>query len=505
MGGGFDSSSGALGGGLGAGAFQGGGSSYDAIIKDLQERNKEEGQMRKGLWDAYVKEKTSVQEQAPPIFGPPGTPVPFTGNVLEAPVNVGIGLFNAIKQGLQGEESRVNPLSALSLGSRIPAAAMAPALGAGLMAYPSELGHGMTTPGFIGDLVKGLDPSLGLTDAQWEHESWSPYGTDWGGYLGAPVTNEQRGNRATIEPVGAWNPIGQNPNQDLQEALGPGFSFASFNTSVDPYGQFTADPDTPYLDPSIVSPRQRELLAQQGPVPTPFFGPTPGVIPGSGTPPKNTPIQDFIDRYFWAGDTEDIAQQDLDVFNLDRSMASNVNPPNLMDLNTPWDSVISPISHSDTMREYESRAAAERALYAQIVQQITQAAGQSGGGAPSVGTPAVGAPPVEALNPPDIVSPPSVVSPPVAAPPQEPRNPQPAFALRPRSPREDPVEPRNPIQTLVRTILAPREHLNQLAPHARRALRQGRMPDFSTIPDAQQDLVQAILSGPTKPLMMSDR
>jgi hypothetical protein len=92
----------------------------------------------------------------------------------------------------------------------------------------------------------------------------------------------------------------------------------------------------------------------------------------------------------------------------------------------------------------------------------------------------------------------------VVAPPQEPRNPQP-----PRGGREaanDPTpEPRNPIDTLVRAMLAPKSVMRQLAPHARKALRQGRMPDFSTLPDAQQDLVTQILTPPSKPLMRSDR
>jgi hypothetical protein len=88
--------------------------------------------------------------------------------------------------------------------------------GAGISTH-GKLGNAMITPGHIGALVQGPDYP-GLTPGQWEHESWSPYGTDWGGYLGAPVTNEQRGNRATIEPIGAWNYI-----DPRQQAIGKHF------------------------------------------------------------------------------------------------------------------------------------------------------------------------------------------------------------------------------------------------------------------------------------------
>jgi hypothetical protein len=181
---------------------------------------------------------------------------------------------------------------------------------------------------------------------------------------------------------------------------------------------------------------------------------------------------------------------DLSAFDLNRSLASTdvawgVNP-------------ISNISHSDTMSEYAERAAAERALYAQIAQQITQAAGQS---TPSTGTTVAG----PTTGSPTTGNPPTVNDPrpkPRPKPKPEPRNPQP-----PRG-RQDPrPEPRNPIDILVKTLLTPKRQMRQLAPHARKALREGRNPDFSMLPDYQQDLVSAILSGPSKPTYarMSDR
>ena len=191
----------------------------------------------------------------------------------------------------------------------------------------------------------------------------------------------------------------------------------------------------------------------------------------------------------------DLSQMDQDVLGLDRAMVSNY-------AGNPWGSSISNISHSDTEREYAERAAAERALYSQIAQQITQAAGQStpstGGGTTvagptggSTGGPTTGG--STTYNPPTINDPRPKPKP-------EPRNPQP-----PRGRQDPKPEPRNPIDILVKTLLTPERQMRQLAPHARKALREGRNPDFSMLPDYQQDLVRGILNPPKPTPRMSDR
>jgi hypothetical protein len=46
--------------------------------------------------------------------------------------------------------------------------------------------------------------------------------------------------------------------------------------------------------------------------------------------------------------------------------------------------------------------------------------------------------------------------------------------------------------------------MRQIAPHARKAIRQGREVDYSTLSDNQADLVRQVLSGPSKPIDYSN-
>jgi len=150
-----------------------------------------------------------------------------------------------------------------------------------------------------------------------------------------------------------------------------------------------------------------------------------------------------------------LSQMDQDVLGLDRAMVST----------DPWGgSVTSSISHSDTEREYAERAAAERALYSQIANQITQAASQSSGR--------------QAANAPE------------ARPVVIPAGTQAANAPAPV--RHD------PIANLVRTVLSPK--INQVNPAAVKAIKKGKKPDYTMMSNYQQDLVRNILNPPKPPV-----
>ena len=132
----------------------------------------------------------------------------------------------------------------------------------------------------------------------------------------------------------------------------------------------------------------------------------------------------------------------------------------LDEMGVPWGvNPISNISHSDTEREY-----AERALYSQIANQITQAAGQSSGR--------------QAANAP------------VARPVVIPAGTQAANAPAPV--RHD------PIADLVRTVLSPK--INQIKPETVKAIKKGRKPDYTMMSNYQQDLVRNILNPPKPPI-----
>ena len=152
-----------------------------------------------------------------------------------------------------------------------------------------------------------------------------------------------------------------------------------------------------------------------------------------------------------------LSQMDQDVLGLDRAMVST-------DFD-PWGGLVtSSISHSDTEREYAERAAAERALYSQIVQQLA---------------------PVEPLNPPDRVRPAATpAARPAARPVARPAGRQAANAPAPV--RHD------PIANLVRTVLSPK--INQVNPAAVKAIKKGKKPDYTMMTDYQQDLVRELLN-----------
>jgi len=254
-------------------------------------------------------------------------------------------------------------------------------------------------------------------------------------------------------------PMTINVNQDLQEALGPGFSFESFNTNVDPYGQFSGENVVPLNAPkspfgmflSMPPPMTGPVIEMIDPVNT-----TPTVSPAGnaildhiGIDQKYETPQEDIDALMDDVLGLDLPQIDQDVLGLDRAMVST----------DPWGgSVTSSISHSDTEREYAERAAAERALYSQIANQITQAASQSSGR--------------QAANAPE------------ARPVVIPAGTQAANAPAPV--RHD------PIANLVRTVLSPK--INQVNPAAVKAIKKGKKPDYTMMTDYQQDLVRELLN-----------
>ena len=169
-------------------------------------------------------------------------------------------------------------------------------------------------------------------------------------------------------------------------------------------------------------------------------------VPGSGDLPPTSPWEGIKNLFGYGNPFDGLAQVD--------------------DVDAPWGvNPISTISHSGTEREY-----AERALYSQIANQITQAAGQSSGR--------------QAANAP-------------AARPAE------RLVGRQAANASAPVR-HDPIQTLVRTMLTPKKQMNQIAKHAQESLRQGRTPDMSTLSDYQAELVNAVLSGPSKPIDYSN-
>ena len=260
-------------------------------------------------------------------------------------------------------------------------------------------------------------------------------------------------------------PMTINVNQDLQEALGPGFSFESFNTNVDPYGQFSGENVVPLNAPkspfgmflSMPPPMTGPVIEMIDPVNT-----TPTVSPAGnaildhiGIDQKYETPQEDIDALMDDVLGLDLPQIDQDVLGLDRAMVST----------DPWGgSVTSSISHSDTEREYAERAAAERALYSQIANQITQAASQSSGR--------------QAANAPE------------ARPVVIPAGTQAANAPAPV--RHD------PIANLVRTVLSPK--INQVNPAAVKAIKKGKKPDYTMMSNYQQDLVRNILNPPKPPV-----
>ena len=173
-------------------------------------------------------------------------------------------------------------------------------------------------------------------------------------------------------------------------------------------------------------------------------------------------------------------------------------------MGVPWGvNPISSISHSDTVREYAERAAAERALYSQIANQITQAAGQSGGGTtvagPTGGSTGGGTTGGGNTGGGTTGGGSTGGGTTGGGTTGGGRKPKP-----PRGGKQDPPPRKpDPINILVKTLLTPKKQMRGLAKHAQESLRQGRMPDFSMLPDFQQDLVRDILN-PPKPVDMSN-
>tara|TARA_R110002051_G_scaffold319383_1_gene403366 strand:- start:72 stop:1241 length:1170 start_codon:yes stop_codon:yes gene_type:complete len=144
-------------------------------------------------------------------------------------------------------------------------------------------------------------------------------------------------------------------------------------------------------------------------------------------------------------------------------------------MGVPWGvNPISSISHSDTEREY-----AERALYSQIANQITQAAGQSGGGTTVAGPTggSTGGGTTGGGNTGGGTTPPTG--------------------------DQDVEEVYDPIDTLVKVVLTPKKKLKKLNPSTRKALKKGKKPDYTMMSDYQQDLVRNILK-PPKPAVSSN-
>ena len=170
----------------------------------------------------------------------------------------------------------------------------------------------------------------------------------------------------------------------------------------------------------------------------------------------------------------------------------------------PWGvNAISNISHSDTVREYAERAAAERALYAQIAQQITQAAGQSGGGTtvagPTGGSTGGGTTGGGNTGGGTTGGGSTGGGTTGGGTTCGGRKPKP-----PRGGKQDPPPRKaDPIDILVKTILTPKKKMRQVWKSAQKSLRQGRKPDMTILSDYQQDLVRNILN-PPKPAVSSN-
>ena len=280
---------------------------------------------------------------------------------------------------------------------------------------------------------------------------------------------------------------------------------ASFEDAIASIGQATAHNNPHGWDPAVYG---GSIPSHQLNPANPNYAPSIELIDPVNTTPTVSPAGSAILDHFGIDTKRETPQEDIDalmndvlgvdlgVFDLDRAMVSR-------DID-PWGanrSVISSISHSDTEREYAERAAAERALYSQIANQITQAAGQSDGGTTVAGpttddTTTVGGSTGGGNTGGGNTGGGSTGG----------GNTGGCTRPRPKPPIGD-QDPRprrpDPINILVKTLLTPKKNLKRIAPHARESLKRGRTPDYSMLSDHQQDLVRDILN-PPKPIDYSN-
>jgi hypothetical protein len=260
----------------------------------------------------------------------------------------------------------------------------------------------------------------------------TPYGYQGWEYNGPPVEAPWGVNPLDLDNALAWNPAKVSPNilQNVEPSMEQMLDWNPL--------QFDTNFNTNIPNPAL-SPEARKSNLEEA----------------------NKNIDAWLDGWI----NSPLSQQDNVVpLNAPWSVPSNWDVEEIenIDVGLPYDpemamastafdpwgsSVTSNISHSDTEREY-----AERVLYNQLAQQLA---------------------PVEPLNPPDRARP--VVRP----------------AGRQAANAPAPVR-HDPIANLVRTVLSPK--INQVKPAAVKAIKRGKKPDYTMMPDYQQDLVRELLN-----------